>query len=185
MTFVNSVTIKKGADGLRRMLLVSSNGYIDREHEHVTERALEQYVNSAWADDDYVGTNVLLFWHSDGHLNASRNAIGDIIYAEMIHGFLVEVAKERVDEIVDISRKGIGNKPFLKRVSKIWDAIEAQPDMWGASIGFAYLDDPDAPDEPDEPKQYEKIYKFETSVLPREYASNPYTLSKVVRQGNR
>lgn len=176
-----AITITKGDDGRRLMMLVSSNGYIDREGEHVMEKALAEYVERCWDGDEYVGTNVLLCWHSDTFRTSSKNAIGDIVYANMIAGFLVEVARERENVEVDISRKkpdGTTDKPYTVTVKELWDAIEKSPDLWGASIGFAYMQDPDAPDD----GTYDHIFKYETSVLLHEAAANPFTLSKVIKE---
>lgn len=176
-----NVRISKGKDGRRLMFIVASNGYLDRDFDHVAEKALQRYVDNAWIDDEYVGTNVLLCWHSDLHRTASRNAIGDIIWCDMIHGFLVEIARERVDETIDISRKINNGPPMLTRVKDVWDMIEREPIAWGASIGFAYMTDDNTPQLG---MVYDEIYKYETSVLPSDDASNAYTLSQVIRGQN-
>lgn len=146
--------IWKDIDGLRRMLIVVSNGYEDRENEHVATRALQQYVKEAYADDEYVAGNKLLFYHK-GVLD-----IGDVISADVIDGFLVELAKER------------GDSPLA---TKIWDYIEQTASdgsvQWGASHGFRAVK---------RDNTYVRIRKKETTVLDIRDAANWYTFAGVM-----
>lgn len=144
----------KDSDGRRLMVLFTSNGYKDREFEHVATKALAEYVESQWKDNAFEGDNVHLLWH-----NKQLGAIGDIVWAGMIEGFLVEVSRERDHAIAH----------------KTWDFIEAHPELdWGASHGFKVrqMADPDT---------YTEIRKFESSSLPRAFAANPLTYSGVFK----
>lgn len=162
----NKAQIFKAADGTRRMLIVSSNSYEDREEQTVQSKALADYVEHGWKGDQFAGDNVLLFWH-DGP------AIGDIVWADMEGPFLVEVAEERKS----------GFPMTSHYVKAIWDYIETHDADWGASIGFAY-DPHDL--EPDEGQgTFKSIYKIETSVLPREFAANALTYSGVIMSNER
>lgn len=167
--------IIKGVNGLRYMLLISSNAYEDREREIVQEKALKQYVDTSMESGDYSGENVLLFWHSDPPETAYDNRIGDIVYAELKHHFLIEIAKERDNTTIDVSRKSDGEKPFRVQVKAVWDAMETGDVEYGASIGFLHR----RKDKQD--SAYNHILKFETSVLPVEYAANAITLSEIVK----
>lgn len=150
-----SMTIWKEADGLRRMLIVTSNGYEDRENEHVATRALAQYVKESYnAAGEYIGANKLLFYHE------SPLDIGDIISADMISGFLVELAKER------------GDSPIA---AQIWDYIEStaidKSVQWGASHGFRAVKRDNV---------YVRIRKKETTVLDVNDAANWFTFAGVI-----
>lgn len=146
--------IYKGAeDGLRRMVVITSNGYRDREAEHVATKALERYVQESYNDkDEYIGANKHLFYH--------KIDIGDVISADVINGFLVEVTRERADSPI---------------ASKIWDYIERtsadKSVVWGASHGFRAKLSGDT---------YEQIDKKETTTLDVEDAANLGTLSGVL-----
>jgi len=156
-------TVYKDADGVRYMLVVTSNSYQDREGEYLSTEALKGYVDSQWSDDKWAGDNVLLFWH-DGP------PIGDIVHADMEGPFLFEVAQER--------QSGL---PLIKAYTgAMWDYVENHPDeQWGASHGFGYL--PEDKEMTDDGPVYHKIRKYETSILPLEYAANAYTISGVVQ----
>ena len=156
------LTITKGEDGLRYLFLITSNGYMDREREYITTKALQHYVEKSWlANDVCQPDNALLFWH-DG------DPIGDVVWTDMQGPFLMEVAKERAT-------------PFAVQV---WDYLEAHPELkWGASHGFRYADKRVNPNE--DTATYDAIDKFETSVLPLRYAANPYTFAGVVNMDER
>lgn len=146
----------KEADGLRRMLLVTSNNYEDREEEIVTGKALTAYVNEAYdSEGNYIAANKLLFYHKKALFD-----IGDIISADMIEGFLVEVGKERADN------------PYAYL---FWDYIETTAAdgsvEWGASQGFRAKKQGDS---------YVRIKKEESTVLDVEDAANINTLSGVL-----
>ncbi len=147
-------TLTKDADGRRLMVIFTSSGYKDREFEHVATKALADYVSSQWKGDEWQGDNVHLLWHLK-----ALGPIGDIVWAGMIEGFLVEIAKER-DHLI---------------AHHAWDFIEAHPEFdWGASHGFKVREMADK-------DTYSEIRKFETSSLPRAFAAHPLTYSGVVK----
>jgi hypothetical protein len=163
------VVVTKGRDGRRQMMLVTSNSYRDREKEAVATKALQSYVEKAWtiAEDKCLPQNTLRFWHNGD--------IGDIVYADMEGPFLIEVAKERPNRVINVARPG--QPPFLVEIKEVWDYLEENPDEidWGASHGFKFYKGKLTPD-----GVYKQIYKFESSVLPLRWAANPYTFSGVV-----
>lgn len=163
------VVVTKGADGRRTMMMFTANSYRDREREAIATRALAQYVDKAWSavEDKCLPRNELRFWHS--------GVIGDIVYADMEGPFLIEVAKERPNKLVNLARPG--QRPFLVSVKEVWDYLEENPDDidWGASHGFKFYKGRRSAD-----GVYKQIYKFESSVLPLQWAANPYTFSGVV-----
>lgn len=147
-------TVLKGVDGLRYMVIFTSNGYADRELEHVATRALKAYVDGAWLSDGaWVGDNVHLYWH-DKNL-----VMGAIVWADMLDGFLCEVSRE-------------DDTPIAKA---LWDSVEGGKDVHGASHGFRF--DP----RKKEAGVYNHIRKYETSSLPVEAAANIGTLSEVIK----
>lgn len=147
-------TVLKGSDGLRYMVIFTSNGYQDREQEHVATRALKSYVDGAWLTDGaWVGDNVHLYWHDKALV------MGAIVWADMIDGFLCEVARE-------------DSTPIAKA---LWDFVESGEVQHGASHGFRF--DP----RKKEAGVYNHIRKYETSTLPVEAAANIGTLSEVIK----
>lgn len=149
----------------RLLFLVSSNNRIDRDGEIVTKQALIDYVNFAHDEaGGYIGDNDLLWWHGG-------DAIGKIIEADVIHGFLVEIAIELEDAPVIVGKAGKEEQTTIKQM---WDMIELDPTPLGVSQGFQYLESDRARG------VYNRIFKHESSILPIESASNPYTLVKVM-----
>lgn len=148
-------SVFKGADGARYMLIVTSNSYQDRDEETITTQALKEDTDRAWiAEDVFKTDNPLLFWHDD------RVVIGQIVYADVKTPFLVELARE-------------ANNPVAKA---IFDYREANPnEEWGASHRFGYFKKDRSPD-----GTYRRIYKQETSILPRDAAANLLTFSGVI-----
>lgn len=150
-----SQTIFKGEDGQRLAIIVTSNGYEDREIEHVATKALTHYVASSYCETgDWQGDNVLDFWHEKDLV------IGDIIWADMLDGFLVEVAKEN-------------DRPLSK---ELWDYWQTNPDkiQWAASQLFLGLSFDQ------EKRTWTDIRKRRTTVLPLDAAANSLTLSEVL-----
>ncbi len=148
-------TILKTGDGKRLAIIVVSNGYEDRETEHVATKELERYVNGSYdGGGDFVGDNVLDWWHEKDLV------IGDIIWADMVDGFLVEVAREN-------------DRPLSK---ELWDDWEQNPrrENWAASQLFLGLSFDQ------EKRVWTDIRKRRTTVLPLEAAANSLTLSEVV-----
>lgn len=162
------VAVKGDSGGLRLMLLVSSNAYRDDEDEIVRQKALEHYVESGWKEDKFVRENPLLYWHEG-------DPIGDVVYADMDGPFLVEVARERPDAVVNLAAK---NKPPMETsIKEFWDGLEKEEGL-GASIRFLY------PKGDKEDGEFEKILKLETSVLPRKKAANKITDAEVLGDNN-
>lgn len=154
--------IRKEHDPLRTMLLISSNAYQDRENEIIREKALQRHVKQYKSRRD----NVLLYWHGG-------EPIGVIMEADMYGPFLVEWAKELPNKVVNLAR--VGEPPLFGTVKQVWNMIEESPELdWRASIGFRYIK------EDREDGVYEVIDKFETSVLPADFAANAITLSYIV-----
>lgn len=144
----------------RLMLLVSSNNRIDRDGEIVTEQALADYVaRSHNADGQYIGANVLLWWHGG-------QPIGKIIECDLLHGFLVEIAQELPNATVTVGKQEYTEQTTI---SAIWDMVEKAPNEFGVSQGFEYLEDDK------EGVIYHRIYKNESSILPVDKASNIFT----------
>lgn len=152
------------SDGLRYMVIVTSNAYVDREHEIISEKALGDYVASCWKGDTFVGDNVHLLWHGG-------DPIGDIVYADMEGPFLIEVSRERSNTLINIARAG--EPAIMTTVKSVWDALERETDL-AASHRFYY----DVSDRED--GVYDQIGKTETSTLPRWAAANLITLSEVI-----
>jgi hypothetical protein len=147
-----AVTVFRGDDGLRRAIHITSNGYRDREQEHVATKALQDYVESQFKDGEWHGDNVLDFWHTLD--------IGDLEAACMVDGFLVEVSRER--------RAG----PLIEKLWDYWE--ESAQDgsvVWGTSHEFRAARDGDT---------FVRIKKKKTSVLPVEAAANLYTYSEIL-----
>lgn len=147
-------SVIKAADGRRFMFIVTSNSYQDREQETITSTALKEYVDRAWkADDLFAGNNPLLFWHDD------RLVAGQIVWAKMSGPFLLELAQEAPNPIA----------------KAMFDYREANPnEKWGASHRFGYYKS-----DRDADGTYRRIFKQETSMLPREAAANLLTFSGV------
>lgn len=140
----------------RRMFLVTSNGYCDRDGETITTAALRSYVESQWRGGEWHGDNFLLFVHKGA-------PIGKIVFAEMAGPFLVEIAEELLT-------------PYAKRR---WDYIASRSDMlWGASHGFDYEK------QQKDGSTYHQIEKFETTVLPLSMAANVLTIAGVITEMN-
>lgn len=164
------VEIIKGDDGRRYMLILTSNAYRDRESEILKQSTLQSVVDEKWDGDTFVGDDVLLFFHKKGA------EIGNVVFADMIGRFLVEIAREGDDVEIDLGR---GKKA---RVSEVWDFIELTSKSidWGASHGFKYY-----PRDREDGVYHRIVRKWETSVLPVQYAANSYTYAGVKRNGKR
>jgi hypothetical protein len=151
----NAPIVLKSADGMRRMFLITSNSYKDRDGETITSDALKEYEASCYPGEDlYHNDNPLLYWHDD------EIVIGEIIGVEYIEPFLVEVAKEIDDPIAKI----------------IWDFAEKNGDKAGTSHRFGYLEK-----DRDADGTFHRIFKQETSYLPeRSLAANDRTYAGVI-----
>lgn len=147
--------VYKSADGLRRMFLITSNSYEDRDGETITSDALKAYEESCYPGEDlYHNDNPLLWWHDD------EIVMGEIVAVEYIEPFLVEVAKEIDDPLAKI----------------LWDYAEKNGDKAGTSHRFGYLEKDRDPD-----GTFHRIFKQETSYLPqRSLAANDRTYAGVI-----
>lgn len=146
-------------DSLRYAIVIASNAYRDREDEIVRQKALEEYVK------DFEPGAPLLFWHGG-------DPIGEIVHAQMMGSFLVEVARELPNSRINLARSG-EDALWVQRKA-VWDMMEDPPVALGASIGFKH----EKGDEQD--GMYDAILKFETSVLPLDSAANVITSTKIV-----
>lgn len=153
-------------DPLRLMMIVTSNAYQDREGDIVTEKALSEYVDSCWKEGDFIGNNPLLVWHAG-------DPIGDIIYAEMSGPFLIEIARERSNQMVNLAKSS--EQPLYIQVKAVWDALEREPDRGASHAFFFNTKETDG--------IYQRIAKVETSTLPRSFAANVITDSDTILKG--
>lgn len=160
-----TMSILKAGDGTRFMFIVTSNAYRDREKEWISSAALEEYVQAQWEDNVWKGSNFLLFWHQGP-------SIGDIVHADMEGPFLFELAREREDGPPDV----------LDYAKAIWDYVEKNEEEWGASHGFAYGKGDVVRGK--DGLVYNRITKFETTVLPVEWAANTLTFSGVIQMSD-
>lgn len=153
----NAPLVCKAHDGLRRMLLFTSNSYKDRENETITSKALEEYEASCYPGEGlYHNDNPMLFWHDDDI------PMGTIEAVEYIAPFLVEVGQE------------LPNDPISKA---LWDFAEKNGDKAGVSHRFGYLEK-----DRDEDGTFHRIFKQETSYLPeRSLAANGKTYAGVLK----
>lgn len=166
----DGISIAKDRDGLRLQFIITANSYWDRENEAIATKALQAYVDRAWAvEGKCLPGNNLYFWH-DG------DPIGRIVWTDMEGPFLLEVAKELPDRPIRLTTKG---RIWRSTVKAVWDAIEKGTYRWGASHGFR------VPDGAFEDGVYKRIAKFESSVLPLDAAANPYTFAGVVDDMNK
>lgn len=148
--------VYKSANGLRRMLLITSNSYKDRDGETITSKALEEYEASCYPGEGlYQNDNLLLWWHDDAI------PMGTIEAVEYIPPFLFESAQE------------IAGDPISKI---LWDFAEKNGDNAGTSHRFGYMDK-----DRDEDGTFHRIFKQETSYLPeRSLAANDKTYAGVL-----
>lgn len=147
-------TVVKGLDGRRLMFTITSNGYKDREDEHVATKALADYVGGCWTKDNsaFIGANDHYFWHIKDF-----GSMSDLMYADVWDGFLIEVWRE---------------KP-TRWAKSAYNFIEAHPEIaWGTSHGFFASKGKD--------NTFHNIHKFETTTLPLDAAANLATLSEVL-----
>lgn len=139
--------------GRRYLFMVTSNGYKDRDKEHIATKALKAYVDSCWTKDNtaFIGKQEHLIWHDD-----RLGSMSDLVFTDVWDGFLVEVWRERDDVIAKAFYTYVQNHPEIQ---------------WGASHGFLGVKEDDT---------FEHIFKRESSTLPLTAASNVLTLSEVL-----
>jgi hypothetical protein len=153
----NAPIVYKTSEGLRRMLLFTSNSYKDRDGETITSKALEDYESACYPGEDvYHNDNPMLWWHDDDV------PMGTIEGVEYIMPFLVEVGQE------------IPNDPISKI---LWDFAEKNGDAAGVSHRYGYLEK-----DRDDDGTFHRIFKQETSYLPeRSLAANGKTYAGVLK----
>lgn len=150
---------------LRKALLISTNNRIDRDGEIVSTRALADYVQACHNEHgEYIGNSKMLMWHAG-------EAIGRVLDCDLMNGFLIEVCEELPDAIVSV---GTSDDPMTASIKACWDAIAKEQDNLGVSQGFLY-----DPATQDDEGVFHHILKYESSILPIDRASNPYTFVRV------
>lgn len=140
-----SLKVYKDAAGAWRWVAISSNSYLDRDGEIVSQKALEDDVARADAEGDY---GPLLFWHDPALV------LGDTDFNAMTGRMLVESGTFKSAAVAE-------------RVAQAQAAH-------GMSIGFRH-----PRSEPGADGVFKNIRRFERSLLPLEFASNPYTAFSV------
>lgn len=162
----NKTTIKAmilpSSGDLRHMLLITSNAFRDREEEILKGQGLKEY--AAGKTPTKPKDNVLLFWH-DG------DPLGDIVYAEFYKSFLIEIARERPNKVVNIGE--LGGEVIETEIKTVWGNLEDNPGLWAASHGFRAIGK----------SKDGVIYpfdKYESSIVPEGFQANWYTLSEVI-----
>lgn len=156
------LTVFKQADGSYRWVLISSNAFEDRDREIVSHKALATDVARADADGDY---GPLLYWHMDGRPDQSgvptpRIELGGCDFNAMHGRMLVESGTFHHAPVAQAVKEG---------------AAEL-----GVSIGFNHPES-----EPDADGVFHSIRRFERSLLPRQFASNPLTAVPIVEKENK
>jgi hypothetical protein len=139
----------KEADGNYRWVLLSSNGYRDRDGEIISTKALEHDV-ALW---ELAGEpkDPLRWWHVNVTDDYQRGIELGHVDFRMVHGHtLVETGQ------------------FLTK--EIGEAVYKAQDQLAGSIGFRH-----SSKEPDYDKVFHTVRIFERSLLPRESASNMLT----------
>jgi len=135
---------------VKYIILRTTNAFVDREEQIISTKALRDYVRRR--DKSNLRDRVR-FWHIRG------SDYANIVWQDVVGRVLVEVAE--VDD-TEIGRK-------------MYHALEhpdEYPDVlshgWGTSHGFLY------PASALNSGVYDVIEKYETTTLPRQWASNPF-----------
>ncbi len=158
----NKAMIFPGSDGMRHMLLVTSNAYRDREEEILKGQGLKEYAEGKTPTKPQ--DNILLFWHDGAPL-------GDVVYAEYYKSFLIEIARERSNKAINIGE--LGGEVIETEIKAAWDYFENNPGLWAASHGFRAIGK-------SKDGVIYPIDKYETSIVPDGFQANWYTLSEVI-----
>lgn len=146
--FRAGLTVFKEGDNYRWVLL-SSNGFRDRDGEIVATKALEHDV-ALWDLQDQP-PSPLRWWHvsiDDEHQNGLDLGYTDF---RMMHNHTL-----------------IESGTFIAK--EVGESVYNGQDKLAASIGFRH-----SPKEPDSDKIFNTVRIFERSLLPKESASNPLT----------
>lgn len=138
--------------GTERWLSFSSNGFLDREREIVSTKALEQAVSEA---DNTGKRGPLRLWHTRG------TDIGDCDFQAVQGRFLIESGTFRDDEM------SIRAKSYLR----------ATDESLGVSIGFLYPEEQLSAD-----GVYGAIGFIERSVAPHSEVANPWTKFEALKE---
>lgn len=141
----SSFVVFKDTTGHERWLAFSSNGFLDREREIVSTKALEDAVEVA---DSTGKRGPLRLWHTKG------TDIGDCDFQAVQGRFLIESGTFRDDEM------SIRAKTYLQRTDE----------PLGISIGFLYPEEQLSAD-----GVYGTIGFIERSVAPHDEVANPWT----------
>ena len=155
-----TLSVHKSKDGVYRWVLTSSNSYEDRDKEIVSQAALERDVERADAQQDY---GPLVWWHLNGRVNPSTGEksallkLGDCDF-NMMHGHVLVEAGTFDDW-------------------RFAEALQVHEKELAVSIGFNFPDS-----EPDADGVFHNIQRYERSLLPREFASNPFTSFEIANK---
>lgn len=150
----SAFSVFKTRDGRLRWVSFSSNGYLDRDGEHVSVKALAADVSRTDADGRY---GPLRWWHEGepNPLDPERPwgpgvDLGWCDFSAMSGPCLIE-SGTFTDE-------------------RIGEAIAAKADQYAISLGFFH-----PVSEPDSEGVFHHIRRFERSLAPRDRVSNPFT----------
>lgn len=139
----------KSIDDMRWQLIASTPYGPDKDGQWVTERALKEY-----AEANPNGGPRLVWWHLYNHGTKRGIVLGE------------------ADRVYYKDDALVMEGPFKNK--EIGEELAAHTNLLGASIGFTYpgsslIDG----------KEFTKINVYEVSLLPKERASNPYTLVEI------
>lgn len=147
-------SVFKTRDGRLRWVSFSSNGYRDRDQQHVSVKALTADVARTDQDGQY---GPLRWWHEGDPDPSNPDApwgpgvdIGWCDYSAMSGPCLIE-SGTFVDD-------------------RIGEAIAAKADQYATSLGFFH-----PISEPDADGVFHHIRRFERSLAPKDRVSNPFT----------
>ncbi len=152
--------IYKQVNGKSRWVLLSTNSYMDRDGEIISQKAQEADVERMNETKQF---GPLRLWHMGYPDVVTKEAgpgvdVGDCDYAQMFGRVRVESGTFRDERIAA--------------------AIKGRADQWAGSIGFLH-----PLDQPDRNGVYTDSYTFERSLLPRGKASNYLTpLAAIVKE---
>lgn len=152
--------VTKQEDGQYRWVGISSTAFLDRDNEIVSRDALSKLTKKG---EDY---GPLVFWHTDYQNDSGA-----------VSPLSIGTCDTQMVDGVTLIESGLWNdSPLAKAIMN--DIISGNPQVsWGMSIGFYPLSStPNVPVGNSVVKTvYDKIDVIERSVLPTEYASNPFT----------
>jgi len=147
----NAIQIEKDANGDWRAVMWTSNNFIDRDGDIISEDAHKEYVEWVNKEENKVCMPAFVTWHTPG--TARENPVD---YVDYFNGFLVTSAK-----LTDIEAVGL-----LKATKKT---------NIGMSHGSFALER-----DPKDPRVITKYRMYEVSDLPLDKAANPFTAIETV-----